>query len=79
MMNRLLAFFGSNPDLAWALVFALLFVCAGVIAFVVFVVLQRNEERRADRQRTRKRELDAALALTHDLAKRGPSGFKRSA
>lgn len=56
--------------------FAALLSLCWIVGAVVFAVWQAHEERKHAQARQRKREFDAAMALTHDLGKRGPSGFQ---
>lgn len=73
MRNAVLRFYGVDPAVAWLLTFAVAFI----IASVIYLIWLRHEEWKAEQAKRRRRELYAALALSHNLEKRGPSGFGR--
>lgn len=78
MTNLVLEFFGKDPLIASTLVFAF---CCTIAAFVIVgrtVYQERRQQKAEAREAARRRELSAALSLTHDLEKRGPTGWRRA-
>ncbi len=75
---KLYAFYLSHPAELLLHLAALLSLC-WIVGAVVFAVWQANEKKKHAQTQQPKREFDAAMALTHDLGKRGPSGFQRRA
>lgn len=73
MINAILRFYGVDPAVAWLLTFAAAFI----IASAIYLIWLRHEERKAEQAKRQRSELDAALALSHNLEKRGPSGFSQ--
>lgn len=53
-------------------------VIAALIAGSVYAIWLDHEQQKSDRLKQRRKELDAAMQLTHDLNKRGPSGIVRN-
>jgi len=59
------------------MILALIPLVMGLLGGAIYGVWLSAEEAKAERQQLRKRELDAALDLTHELGQHGPKGFDR--
>lgn len=67
----------AHPQAAalWAIVILSACLIVAMAIMVVHAIWRDWEEEKAERALQSRRELDAVMALTHDLNKRGPTGF----
>lgn len=79
MTNLVLEFFGRDPLVAYTLVFALCCTIAGVVIAGRAAWQDRRHRQQDAREAERRRELSAVMAVTHDLSKKGPTGWRKSA
>lgn len=77
MTNLVLEFFGKDPLIACTLVFALCCTIAGLVIVGRTVYQERRQRQAEAREAARRRELSAAMALSHNVSKKGPMGWRK--